>query len=205
MTGVAITLSKEIVELAGGSTVLLLLFSAGAAFILGMGVPLTPAYILLAIIMVPALVQTGLDPLAVHMFALYWANLSFITPPVCIAAFTAAGISGASPMKTGYMAMRIGSVLFIVPFFFAASPAILLQGTMGELLEAIPSALIGVICWAAGMEGYLLKIGNLPLVARGGFLISGTLLILQGWVTDVIGIVLAITLTLVLKLLSRKK
>jgi len=188
LTGIAMSLSREVVELAGGNLVLLLIFSAGVAFLLGIGMTSTAVYIIMAIILAPALVQAGLDKVAVHLFALYWAMISFITPPVALAAFTAAGISGASPMRTGVTAMRLGSVLFVLPFFFVMRPALILHGTPLEILWAVPLALVGTTCWAASMEGYLIGVGRLPMITRVILIFSACLFFAPGFITDLAGI-----------------
>ncbi|MCZ6728982.1 MAG: TRAP transporter fused permease subunit, partial [SAR324 cluster bacterium] len=118
VTGMAGTFSGDLVRLAGGQVVPLLLMGALTSFILGVGMTVTAAYIFLAIVLAPALVELGLDPLAVHLFILYWGMVSFITPPVALGAFAAASLAGASPIRTGLEAMRLGSIIYFLPFFF---------------------------------------------------------------------------------------
>src|SRR5690606_20233516 len=109
-TGMAGTLTNDLVFIAGGNTLLLLIMGAITSFILGMGMTVTACYIFLAVILAPALIRAGLDPLAVHLFIMYWGMISFITPPVAIGAFVAAGLAKAPPMQTGFEAMRLGAV-----------------------------------------------------------------------------------------------
>ena len=123
MTGVAATLVNNLLRIAGGSPILLLVMGAITGLILGTGMTSTAAYIFLAILFAPALVEVGLNPMAVHMFIFYWGMLSFITPPVALGAFAAASIAKTSPMQTGFEAMRFGSVIYFIPFFFAFQPA----------------------------------------------------------------------------------
>ena len=159
MTGVAGTLVNDILRLAGGSQMLLLLMGAATSFVLGIGMTVTAAYIFLAVLLAPALMSTGLDPLAVHMFIFYWGMLSFITPPVALGAFAAASVAGASPMRTAFEAMRLGSVIYLLPFFFVLDPALLLQGSPQDVVFAIAFALLGVCVFAGAVQGYVLGIG----------------------------------------------
>jgi len=112
----------------------------------------------------PALINGGgMDPLAVHLFILYWGMLSFITPPVALGAFAAATVAGARPMETGFQAMKLGSVIYFIPFLFVLNPALILQGSWDEILVVLPQAIVGVALIAGGMQGYLLGVGNLSL------------------------------------------
>src|SRR5690554_3324148 len=167
VTGMSGTIATDLLFIAGGNPMVLLLMGALTSFILGIGMPITAAYIFLAIALAPALVDAGLNPVAVHMFILYWGMLSFITPPVATGAFTAAKVAGSHPMKTGFMSMQLGSIIYFIPFFFVMEPALLLQGTLGEIIKAVISALIGIALVAGGLQGYLPKLGSL---AKAGFL-----------------------------------
>jgi TRAP transporter 4TM/12TM fusion protein len=160
-TGMTGTLTNDLVFLAGNSPLVLLLMGALTSFILGMGMTVTAAYIFLAIILAPALIKVGLDPMGVHMFLLYWGMLSFITPPVALAAFAAASIARSKPMETGFEAMRIGTIIYFIPFFFVFNPALLLQGPWQEIGIVIATALVGILLVSAGLQGYLLGIGRL--------------------------------------------
>ena len=133
------------------------------SFILGIGMTVTAAYIFLAIVLVPALTNSGLDPLATHMFVMYWGMLSFITPPVALAAFAAASVAHVTPMRAGIEAMRLGAIIYFVPFFFVFNPALLLQGSFLENLQAISTALVGVALVSAALQGYLIGIGDIGL------------------------------------------
>src|SRR3546814_8093149 len=108
---------------------------AATSFILGMGMTVTAAYVFLAIVLAPSLITAGLDPMAVHMFILYWGMLSFITPPVALGAFAAATLAGARPMETGLQAMRLGSVIYFIPFMFVPNPALIMQGPLWEIAQ----------------------------------------------------------------------
>lgn len=161
MTGMAGTLVNDLVFLAGGSTLTLLVMGAITSFIMGIGMTVTAAYIFLAVILAPALIQGGLSPMAVHLFILYWGMLSFITPPVALGAYAAAALAEASPMRTGLEAMRLGSIIYFIPFFFVLNPALILEGSLGNILVCTAEAFAGVALVAAALQGYLIGIGSL--------------------------------------------
>src|SRR5690606_17247418 len=119
---------------AGNSIPLMLIAGAVTSFILGMGMTVSACYIFLSILLAPALVRAGLDPLGSHLFILYWGMMSYITPPVALAAITAAGVAKADNTRTGLYAMRLGSILFILPFLFVLNPSLILQGPTGWIL-----------------------------------------------------------------------
>lgn len=198
MTGVAHCISREIVYLAGESLPLLLLLGAFASFLLGMGMTITACYIFLAITLAPALVAVGLNPMAVHLFVMYCGMMSYITPPVCVAVYPAATIAGSKVMQTGFTAMRLGAVKYLVPFLFVLSPALILQGPFLEAVPVIISAFIGIILIGSGLEGYLVGLGELgfnrrtsrlkSVLLRLGIFASGLLLAIPETQTDFIGL-----------------
>lgn len=161
VTGIAGTIANDLVFLAGNNPLVLLIMGALTSFILGIGMTVTAAYIFLAIVLVPALVNAGLDPLASHMFVMYWGMLSFITPPVALAAFAAASIAEVSPMRAGFAAMRLGAIIYFVPFFFVFNPALLLQDTALENFLALSTAIMGVTLVAGALQGYLIGVGDI--------------------------------------------
>jgi TRAP transporter 4TM/12TM fusion protein len=160
VTGLVGSIATDLVLLAGGNIYALLLMGAATSFILGMGMTVTAAYVFLAIVLAPSLVSSGLDPMAVHMFILYWGMLSFITPPVALGAFAAATISGATPMQAGFTAMRLGSIIYFIPFFFVLEPALILNGAPIQILVVLVSALAGVLLIASSTQGYLVGYGS---------------------------------------------
>ena len=160
-TGLTGPLANELVHAAGSSTAMLLLMGALTSFIFGMGMTVTACYIFLAVVLAPALVQAGLNELAVHLFILYWGMVSFITPPVALGAFSAATLAGANPMAAAWQATRLGVVIYVIPFFFVLNPALIGQGPAAEVIPAIISAFFGVWLIAAGMQGYLAFVGTL--------------------------------------------
>ncbi|MDP6269923.1 MAG: TRAP transporter fused permease subunit [Alphaproteobacteria bacterium] len=161
LTGKISTLANELLSMAGDSVILLLLMGALASFIMGIGVTVTVAYIILAITLAPALTESGLNAMAVHLFMLYWGMLSFITPPVALGAFAAASLAQAQPMRTGFEAMRLGSIIYFIPFFFVLNPALIMQGGWLEIIQVVVDAVIGVVLIAAALQGHLIGIGDL--------------------------------------------
>src|SRR5262245_19440609 len=125
--------------------------------VLGLSLPTTAVYILLAVLVGPALTQAGIVPIAAHLFIFYFGMLSTITPPVCLAAYTAASLAKADPMKTGWESMRLAILAYIVPFIFALSPTLLLIGHWSEVTLSIITALIGAILLGVGLVGYLFR------------------------------------------------
>jgi TRAP transporter 4TM/12TM fusion protein len=161
LTGLTGTLATELLHLARGSPMLLILMGAVTSFLLGMGMTITACYIFLAVLLAPSLIQVGLDPLAVHMFIMYWGMVSFITPPVALAAFAASSIAKSEPMDTGFQAMKIGSVIYFVPFFFVLNPSLVLQGELLDFLGHFVTALLGILFVCSGLQGYQVGVGDL--------------------------------------------
>jgi TRAP transporter 4TM/12TM fusion protein len=189
ITGLGVSLSNTILVISGGNTALLLVMAAMTSFVLGMGMPLIGTYLLLVILIAPALVESGVPPLAAHLFVMYFGTLSFLTPPVCISAYVAAGIANSNPMRTGFQAVRLGIVAYIVPFVFVYSPALLLMGTPKDIAFVVATALLGIISLAIGLEGYLFnKIG---IAKRMAFVLSGLMLILPIQSASLAGLLLA--------------
>jgi TRAP transporter 4TM/12TM fusion protein len=178
LTGLSGTLVNELLFLAGGSTLVLLLMGALTSFVLGIGMTVTAAYIFLAIVLAPALIQGGLEPLSVHLFILYCGMLSFITPPVALGAFAAASIAGSNPMATGFKAMQFGVATYCIPFFFVLQPALILNAEPIVIVQAVFETLVGVWLIASGVQGYLPFMGVIrgfvprALIATGGLLIA---------------------------------
>lgn len=155
LTGLGIRFTHFIISFSGGSLLIALILTMVACLILGMALPTTAAYIITAILVAPALTQLGIPVLAAHLFVFYFAIISFITPPVAISAYAASGISGEDPMKTGFMAFKLGIVGFIVPFMFVYGPSLILIGSLYLTLINSITALIGVYCLASSFEGWM--------------------------------------------------
>jgi TRAP-type uncharacterized transport system fused permease subunit len=167
MTGLAGTLANDLVYIAGGAPLVLLVMGAVTSFIFGLGLTITACYIFLAIVLAPPLVKAGLDPLAIHMFVLYWGMVSFITPPVALAAFAAAPIAKTSQMRIGIQAMRLGTAIYVVPFCFALNPALLLRGDPVTVVASIIFAFLGIGVAAAALQGYVVTLGRIPTSPAG--------------------------------------
>ena len=197
VSGLGFILSYALVNLAGGNTLALLLLTAIVSMILGMGMPTTAVYVLLAMLVAPALVQLGIDPLGAHLFIFYFGMVSMITPPICLAAYTAAAIVQADAMKTGLEATRLGIVAYVVPFLFVFSPALLLHGSAMEVSLAAATATAGAVLLGMALTGYFVReIGWLKrvllVVAALNLITPATGKgVIFTWITDVVGIVLA--------------
>jgi TRAP transporter 4TM/12TM fusion protein len=188
-TGVAGAFSRELLLYAGNSIPLMLIAGAVTSFILGMGMTVSACYIFLSILLAPALVKAGLHPLGSHLFILYWGMMSYITPPVALAAITAAGIAKADNTRTGLYAMRLGSILFILPFLFVLNPSLILQGPAGWILWATATALLAIWLLASALEGYLYRIGPIGWPSRAVLLLGGAVLIYPEPISDLVGLV----------------
>jgi TRAP transporter 4TM/12TM fusion protein len=218
MTGVVSSLANDLLRIAGDSALLLLAMCAITSLVLGLGLTTTACYIFLAILVAPALEKLGLNRMAVHMFIFYWGMLSAITPPVAIASFAAAGIAGAPAMKTGWESMRVGSIIYFIPFFFVLNPALVLQGNylMGVGLGIL--AAIGALFICGGIQGYQAGIGDLRtagvlewplrlLLILGGIVLAtpgGGILPLSQWQITSLGVSLLLpTVVIALALVRR--
>jgi TRAP-type uncharacterized transport system fused permease subunit len=160
-----------------------------------MGLPTVAAYVVLATLVPASMIKLGVPAIAAHMFIFYFAILSAITPPVCTGAYVAAGIAKADPVQTGFVAMRLGIIVFLLPFAFVYDPGLLLiGGDIGESVVHIGACTIGILFWAYGLEGYFRK--PLNTLSRGMLMAAGVMLIwpdvwlsLAGLVLGFLGIV----------------
>lgn len=189
-SGVAGAFSRELLLHAGGSIPSMLIAGAVTSFVLGMGMTVSACYIFLSILLAPALINAGLNPLASHLFILYWGTMSYITPPVSLAAITAANVAGANSWATGLTAVRLGSVLFILPFMFVVNPALIMQGGWGPIIQAAATAITAMWVLASAFEGYLYRVGILTWPARILLFATGGLFLFPGLKTDLTGIAL---------------
>jgi TRAP transporter 4TM/12TM fusion protein len=176
LSGIGMKFSYMLVTLSGGQLWLALIYTTFAAFILGLSLPTTAVYLTLAIIVAPALVQMGVPKMAAHMFIFYMGVTSDLTPPTCLSPFAAAAIAGSPPMATAWQAMRLGAVLFIVPFMFVYSPELLMIGSWTAIVPAFARAALGVFCLAAGLQGWLRlrasPLERLLLIGAAGLLVA---------------------------------
>ena len=178
LSGVGIKLSTFIVDLAGGNLYLALLLVGAASLFVGMGLDAIPAYITLATLMAPALIDLGVPPIAAHLFVIYWGLASFYTPPMCIVVYVTIGISGSRVWETGWEAVRLGIAAFLIPFAFAINPGLLLMSDIGHIVQATVTATIGAVLVACGVRGFALK--DLNAVERIAMLAAGILFIAPG-------------------------
>ena len=193
ISGLGFNLTLALVQIGAGSLVLLLLLAALVCIVLGMGLPTAGVYVLLAALVAPAMVQVGVVPIAAHMYVMYFGMMSMITPPVAIAAYAAAGLARADPMRTGWEACRFGWSAFVVPFLFVLSPTLLLIGPADAVALAIVTAALGIWLTSIGLAGYFMRpmsaglriafgaAGILALIPAGAF--PGAV------ITDIVGAV----------------
>ncbi|MGG5810208.1 TRAP transporter permease [Falsiroseomonas sp. CW058] len=195
LTGIGGRFATMLLDIAGTSTFLAMVFTMVVAIILGMGVPTTAAYAIAAAVVAPGLIRIGVDPLVAHMFIFYFAILSAITPPVALASFAAASMAGADMWRTSVIAVKLGLATFIVPFMFWLSPALLAQGDLALVLQVFVTASLGVWLLACSTEGWMLN-GPLPLPLRLAAGAAGLMLMIpEGW-TDLAGLSLGLLLLL---------
>jgi TRAP transporter 4TM/12TM fusion protein len=191
LSGLGIVFTQFVVGLANDTLLLALVLTMFAGIVLGMGMPTTPAYIIMTALLVPAIIKLGVIPPAAHMFAFYFAVLSAITPPVALAVFAAAGIAKADLWKSGWAAVKIGAAGFIVPFMLVYEPALMMIGGDSiRIVTAFCTASFGILMFAGGLHGYFLTAAN--AWQRVALISGGLLLIDPGLVTDLIGAAIAI-------------
>jgi TRAP-type uncharacterized transport system fused permease subunit len=154
-SNLALKFSTQLVELSGGTLIGAMLMIIVGCIVMGMGLPTVAAYIIGAILFVPALTKLGVDLLAAHFFVMYYCVLSMITPPVALASYAAAGLARADSMKTGWIAFKLSLVLFLIPFAFAFDPALLWSGPALWIAAAFVSMMGATFAWAVFLEGYL--------------------------------------------------
>jgi TRAP transporter 4TM/12TM fusion protein len=189
ITGLGIVFTEFVIGLSQSSLVLALILTAMAGIVLGMGMPTTPAYIVMVSLLVPALVKLGAATPAAHMFAFYFAILSAITPPVALAVFAAAGLAKTDLWSSGWEAVRIAAPTYIVPFMFVYEPSLLLIGDWTTIVTSFASATLGVMCFAAALQGYLAG-RDAKMWERLLLIAAAVLLIKPGYITDAIGLAL---------------
>ncbi len=202
-TALSARLATLLVTISGGNMLFLLFLTMIASLLLGMPLPTTPAYIVLAILIAPALVRAGLTPLSAHFFVFYFACMAPVTPPIALASYTAAGIAGADINKTGWISWSITLPSFIVPYMFIYGPELLLAGgTAGSIFLALMSAVIGVIGMGSAIRGYFFT--NLTLVERCVVFVGSSLLMYVGWITDLIGFI-TLGVVMIINFLRRER
>jgi TRAP transporter 4TM/12TM fusion protein len=188
-TGLGYSLSLFLTQTSGGSLLILSILTAIASTILGMGMPVTPCYILLATVAAPAIVNLGVSPLLAHLFVYYFGTFSFLTPPVCLAVYTSASIAEAPVMKSAFQAMKLAIAGYLVPFFFLYKPGLALAGTAWEIAVSVAEGIVATVFISMAIEGFFRR--SLNLFERSGLLIAGFLLFAPGWTTTLIVLILA--------------
>lgn len=171
VTGLGFALTLMLVDSVGNNLVLILIISALISIILGMGLPTSGVYVLLAALVAPAIVETGVEPIAAHMFILYFGMMSMITPPIALAAFAASAISKADAMSTGFAAMRIGWASYIIPFVFVCTPTLLLEGSVPDIAIDIVKMALGIAATSTAIVGFLTRPLSVPI--RGLVMVLG--------------------------------
>lgn len=192
LTGLGITFTQWVIGISQNVLILALVLTAIAGIILGMGMPTTPAYIIMVALMVPALIKLGVVTPAAHMFAFYFAILSAITPPVALAVFAAAGLARSNIWSTGWAAVKIGAAGFIVPFMFVYEPALLMIGEWPWIIWRVVVSCIGISLLAGGLHGYYLR--WMPNWQRAVAIVAAFSLVVPNIYADLFGIGLAVAL-----------
>lgn len=188
LTGLGVRLSQTLIQISGGDIIVLLILAAAANYVMGMGLPGAASYILLAVLVAPALEELGLPMIAAHMFIFYTAMWSHITPPVAPDCFVAAGIAETDYFQLSIHAMKLAIVAYLVPFMFAFNHGLLLIGGSQAVIISIVRAMVAVFALAAGLEGYCYFLGKANRGQRVLFLVSGIGLISAGLMPNIVGL-----------------
>jgi TRAP-type uncharacterized transport system fused permease subunit len=200
--GVGVKLASSIMRISQDNLLVALFMVMVISIILGMGLPTTAAYVITVSVAVPSIIGMGVSRMAANLFTLYFACLSSITPPVAVAAYAAAGLSGGDAGRTGWIAMRLGIAGFIVPFLFVYGQPLLMEGTAAEVLITIVTSLIGISALSVGMQGWLFR--NLNFGIRILYLIAGVLMTFPGYASDAAGALVLAAVTFYLWNTSKK-
>ena len=190
-SGLGYRISSILTSVAGTSMLLLLVLTMVVSLIMGMGVPTTAAYLVLASLVAPTMIQLGIPPLAAHMFIFYFGCISSITPPVALAAYAGAGLAGCDSNKTGYKAFRLAFCSFLMPYLFVYNPVLLMEGGVLDILWSLVTALIGAYLLASGFEGFFFR-WSLKWFERPLMILGAVMLIVPGMVTDLVGIAIIV-------------
>jgi TRAP transporter 4TM/12TM fusion protein len=186
LTGMGNKITSLVLQVSSGSLIVALPITMLASILFGMGLPTVVCYVLLAATAAPSLVEMGVLPLAAHLYIFYFGMLCMVTPPVAFASYAGAAIAKADPMKTGFTAWRFALAGFLLPYMFVYNQSLLLMGPVVDVVIAIFTATIGIICLAASIIGYFLKETN--ILQRILLFAAAILLIKPGWVTDILGL-----------------
>lgn len=188
LTGLGQRITSIVLTLSGGSLPIVLVLTMILAIILGMGMPTSSAYIIMASLLAPGLIKMGVPVIAAHMYIFYFACLSAITPPVSLASYAGAALAGASPSKTGYLGFRLGLAAYIVPYMFVYGPSLLAMGDYFKIFLTIITSIFGIVSLAFSVQGWLF--GKINIFQRTLLFVSALLLIKPGILTDLLGIII---------------
>jgi TRAP transporter 4TM/12TM fusion protein len=203
-SGLGFRMSSVLVMISGGNMAVLLVLTMIVSLILGMGVPTTAAYLMLALLVVPALKTMHVLPIAAHLFIFYFGIISNVTPPVALAAYAAAGIARCSPIKTGFYAFKLSLSGFILPFMFIYNPVLLMQGNAFEILQSVITAILGLYCLSAALEKFIFK-WTISSFERIILFVSAVFLIIPGTITDLIGFVVLAVIFMIKRINDKQK
>ncbi|MGO2313027.1 MAG: TRAP transporter permease [Brachybacterium tyrofermentans] len=201
-TGLGGRLGNAVIDLAQGNFLLVLFFTMIVSLVLGMGLPTTANYVVTATVAAPILYNNFDVPLiSAHMFVFFFGILADITPPVCLAAYAGSGIANSNPLKTGVTALKLAIAGFLIPFVFVLEPALLLEGTIGELIPALITVILGMTAIAGGLAGFLVARGR--ALDRTLLIVGGVLMVYPSIAVSAVGFVLA-AIAVVLQLVRRR-
>jgi TRAP transporter 4TM/12TM fusion protein len=192
LTGLGQRITSAMIVLSGNHLLILLLITAIACYIMGMGGGAIVIYVTVSLLIIPALIGLGIAPIAAHLFTYMMACTCFITPPVALNCFIAAPLAGASPMRVGWHSMKFGIIIYVVPFMFCYKPALLLIGSPDRIALTLITSVLGAAALACGIVGYLLR--RLHWVERVTSILVGLLLLMPGLQTDIIGAVIGMAM-----------
>lgn len=202
LTGIGGKIASLVIGISGGNIFFALVLAMITAIIFGMGLPTTVSYLLVVSVLAPVLSELGVQPISAHLFIFYYACLSGLTPPVALAAFTGANIAGSSPLKTALESCKLAIAAYILPFYFVFEPAILMSGPWTSIMFATITATIGILAFAISLEGWLF--GKLSPLIRGILLVGAVVVIIPGWISDIVGMCIVLSVILI-QFLGRKK
>ncbi|NLX86862.1 MAG: TRAP transporter fused permease subunit [Clostridiales bacterium] len=188
MTGIGAKLTNLIIAASNDVMLLAMIYTMIISIILGMGLPTTAVYLIVASVVAPALVKMGMPLLTAHLYVFFFGCISTITPPVALASYVSAGIADADINKVGWTAFKYGLISFILPYMFVYGPALLLQGSVVEVITSVLVSIVGVYVLSISIVGYFKS--NINTVYRAILFVGGFLLVNQGYVTDIIGFIL---------------
>lgn len=203
LTGLGTRFSRIAIQLSGDNLLIMLILVMVASLILGMGMPTVSAYVILAILAAPPLIDLGVSPVAAHMFVFYFGVFSGLTPPVAITAYTAAGLAGSSPNGTAITATKIGIGGFIIPFMFVYNEALLLQGDPTFIIQAVITSIIGSIAFVAFLQRYFVRAAT--VLEQILYLAAAIMLVMPGTLSDIVGLTIFVGTIFIQKIVKKSE